>query len=126
MTGCILPFPASRTVIRRRETTYNFARMVELFGLEERDGRTQVASLRRLAECEGLPLPKNARYWGGKRQRGPASIGQLSIWDAAAVNAWQNGQGGNAEPARITHPANAAPGLRAAMRGRARQLKARG
>lgn len=125
MTGRILPFPTPAPAASGLRKSCNFALLVELCGLAERDTRTQVDMLRRLARTDGLPLPTNPRYWAGKRQLGPASIGQLSVWDGAEVAAWLAGQGSNAEPARIAHPAGAQPGLRAAMRGRARQLKAR-
>lgn len=119
MTGRILPFPAASSA-----SEYRFGRVVALLGMGALDSRTQLEQLRALAEREGMPLPKNPRFWRGIRQLGAASIGRKSVWNARAFDEWHETRGSNAAPVaspRGGRPA-AAPGLREAMQRRARQL----
>lgn len=68
---------------------YSFAAMVQLFGLRSLSERAQVDTLRRMAENEGLPTPKNPRWRGGKAKRYHEAIGRKSVWNAQQVDDWR-------------------------------------
>lgn len=74
---------------QRRKRTYSFDDMVALQGLGSLSDRAQTDNLRRLADSEGMPLPLNPRWRGGKAQKHNQSIGRKSTWDADKVDEWE-------------------------------------
>ncbi len=103
----------------RRE--YAFRDLVDLLALRGMESRSQVETLRRLADQCGLPLPKNPRTHAGRVQHGPLAIGRRSIWCALQVDAWLDRQGSPPPVAAAAAPPLPAP-LRADLRSRARML----
>lgn len=102
------------------ERIYTFADMIRLLGLMLDEHRTAVATLRLYVTDKHMPPPRNARPHGRRLLTGADAIGKRSIWNAAMVDSWRAAPGA---PGGAALPAPA-PGLRAAMRGRAAALNA--
>lgn len=100
---------------------YALADIARPLGLLHRPIRTIIATLRLLAEHDGMPLPRTPRVVRKAIIKGPDSIVQASRWDAGLFDAWLDGRGPQSPaPAMVPEPIRQEMQARAAAIGAGR------
>lgn len=94
-----------------QQRDYGLVEIARKLALAHLSRRSIIATLRRLADSDGLPLPLNPRFHAGAAQRHSRRIGARSRWDAADFDDWlAHYRAGNGASANTARPAvNAKP-----------------
>lgn len=114
--GTMAPRAPSRPFAQARRE-YTLWEVARLTGLAHVSPKVMISTLRKLAEQNGMPLPKTPRVHKGRIVTGPRAIGRRSRWDALRFDDWLDDwtpPGGGAIGRAIAAPA--VPAVSRAMR----------